>query len=106
MPETELRKVLVAGATGYLGKFAVKAFKERDYYVRLLTRSEQRLHETGPFTAPALCESDYDDVFVGEIAKPETLTGLMEGIDLVFSSVGISRQRDGGRDRRCRTAAG
>ena len=94
MPENKLKSVLVAGATGYLGKFVVKAFKAQGYYVRVLTRNEGRLHETGPFTAPALTKNDYDDVFVGEITKPESLAGIMEGIDLVFSSVGISRQRD------------
>lgn len=95
MPENTLKSVLVAGATGYLGKFVVKAFKEQGYYVRVLTRSRERLHESGPFTAPALSPDDYDDVFVGEITRPETLTGMLDGIDLVFSSVGISRQRDG-----------
>lgn len=95
MTEGKLNRVLVAGATGYLGKFAVKAFKEQGYYVRVLTRDEKRLHETGPFTAPALSKDNYDDVFVGEISKPETLVGMLDGIDLVFSSVGISRQRDG-----------
>jgi uncharacterized protein YbjT (DUF2867 family) len=95
VPENKLKSVLVAGATGYLGKFAVKAFKEQGYYVRVLTRSAERLGETGPFTAPALSKDDYDDVFVGEVSKPETLAGMLDGIDLVFSSVGISRQRDG-----------
>ncbi len=95
VPVNNVKNVLVAGATGYLGKFAVKAFKKHGYFVRVLTRNEDRLHEAGPFTAPALSKDDYDSVFVGEITKPETLTGLMEGIDLVFSSVGISRQRDG-----------
>jgi len=88
-------RVLVAGATGYLGKFTVQAFKERGYYVRALTRSTERLAAPGPFTAPAIGEDDVDDIFVGELTKPETLKGLMDGIDLVFSSVGISRQRDG-----------
>ncbi len=95
MSNEETKRVLVAGATGYLGKFAVQAFKERGYRVRVLTRSEQRLSEVGPFTAPALSKDDVDEVFVGEITKPETLSGLMDGVDLVFSSVGISRQRDG-----------
>jgi uncharacterized protein YbjT (DUF2867 family) len=95
MPESKQRRVLIAGATGYIGKFVVKAFKEQGYYVRVLTRNEGRLHETGPFTAPALTKNDYDDVFMGEITKPETLVGSMDGIDLVFSCVGISRQRDG-----------
>ena len=36
-------RVMVAGATGYLGKFVVQAFKERGYWVRALTRDEDRL---------------------------------------------------------------
>jgi uncharacterized protein YbjT (DUF2867 family) len=95
MPEEKIKRVVIAGATGYLGKYAVQAFKRQGYYVRILTRSEARLYEPGPFTAPALTEDDFDDVFVGEITQPETLAGLLDGIDLVYSSVGISRQRDG-----------
>jgi uncharacterized protein YbjT (DUF2867 family) len=86
--------VLVAGATGYVGKFAVEAFKQRGYWVRALTRSEARLAQPGPFTAPGIGPDDADEVFVGELTNPETLDGLMDGIDIVYSSVGISRQRD------------
>lgn len=93
--EENKKRVVIAGATGYLGKYAVKAFKERGYWVRVLTRSRERLLEPGPFTAPALSEEDMDDIFIGEVTKPVTLEGLMDGIDLVYSSVGISRQRDG-----------
>jgi len=88
------KRVLVAGATGYLGKHVVRAFKQRGYWVRVLTRNRDRLFEPGPFTAPALTASDMDDVFVGEVTRPDTLTGIMDGIDVVFSSIGISRQRD------------
>ena len=95
MPDDTVKRVVVAGATGYLGKYAVRAFKQRGYFVRVLTRSEERLAEKGPFTAPGLTPEDYDEVFVGEVTHPETLAGLMDGIDLVFSSIGISRQRDG-----------
>ena len=94
MPNDNAKKVLIAGATGYLGKYAVKAFKQRGYWVRVLTRSKERLFEPGPFTAPALTAEDMDDIFVGEISKPDTLSGVMDGIDIVYSSVGISRQRD------------
>ncbi|MFT7222270.1 MAG: hypothetical protein ACI8Z1_003895, partial [Candidatus Azotimanducaceae bacterium] len=87
--------VLIAGATGYLGKFVAQEFKRRGYWIRVLTRSTERLEEPGPFTAPAISRDDVDDVFVGEVTKPETLDGLMDGIDIVYSSVGISRQRDG-----------
>ena len=95
MPQANLGRVLVAGATGYLGKYVVKAFKQQGYFVRVLTRSEERLRERGPFTAPGLTKDDYDEVFLGELTQPDTLAGTMDDIDLVFSSVGISRQRDG-----------
>lgn len=95
MSEGTLNNVLIAGATGYLGKFAVQAFKAQGYRVRVLTRSEERLYKPGPFTAPALSKSEIDEVFIGEITRPETLVGVMDGIDMVFSCVGISRQRDG-----------
>ena len=88
------KTVLIAGSTGYLGKFAARAFKQRGYRVRALTRSEERLGQPGPFTAPPVAEF-VDEVFVGEITKPDSLDGLMDGVDLVFSSIGISRQRDG-----------
>lgn len=95
-PEAKpINRVLVAGCTGYLGKYVVQAFKRRGYFVRVLTRSKARLHESGPFTAPALTADDYDDVFLGEITRPETMAGMLDDIDLVFSCVGISRQRDG-----------
>lgn len=87
--------VLVAGATGYLGKHVVQAFKQRGYRVRALTRSRAKLFEPGPFTAPGLSEDDVDEVFEGELTDPSSLAGLVDGVDLVFSSVGISRQRDG-----------
>lgn len=95
MTKDNKKRVLVAGATGYLGKFVVEAFRERGYWVRALTRSVERLEARGPFTAPAIMPGDVDEVFVGEVTKPETLVGLMDGIDIVFSCVGISRQRDG-----------
>ena len=103
MPETGegvasgggVKRVVVAGATGYLGKFVTREFKERGYWVRALTRSVERLEQPGPFTAPAISSDQVDDVCVAEVTKPDTLKGLCDGgIDIVFSSVGISRQRD------------
>jgi len=92
----EAKRVVVAGATGYLGKFVARAFKERGHRVRVLTRSVERLEKPGPFTAPAIGRDEVDEVFVGEATKPETLEGLVtDDIDIVFSSLGISRQRDG-----------
>ncbi len=81
-----MRKVLVAGATGYLGQFVVRALKANGYWVRALGRSAVKL---GPVTETA------DDIFIGEVTDPDSLTGVCNGIDVVFSAVGITRQKDG-----------
>lgn len=95
-PGTAPKRVLVAGATGYLGRFVAHEFKRRGAWVRVLTRSVERLEQPGPFTAPAILRDEMDDVFVGEATRPETLAGLLAGgIDIVYSSLAISRQRDG-----------
>jgi len=88
-----MRKVLVAGATGYLGKHVVQAFKEQGFWVRALARNPNKLSVQGPFLEPAV-DRYLDDVFVGQVTQPETLTGLCRDIEIVFSSIGITRQRD------------
>lgn len=79
------KKVLVAGATGYLGQYLVKELKSRGYWVRVLIRKE----------AQKELFSDVDDFFVGQITDPTSLKGITEEIDWVFSSIGITRQKDG-----------
>lgn len=88
-----VKKVLVAGATGYLGKFVGQAFKEQGYWVRALARNPEKLNVEGPYFEPAL-KNVVDDVFMGEVTNPDTLRGLCDDIDIVFSSVGITRQKD------------
>lgn len=56
-------------------------------------RNSERLAEPGPFLSPAVCDQ-IDDLFVGQVTQPETLVGLCDGIDVVFSSVGLTRQKD------------
>ena len=81
-----MKKILVAGATGYLGQFVVKALKAKGYWVRALGRSAANL-------APV--EEYADELIIGEVTDPDSLDGTCDGIDVVFSSVGITRQKDG-----------
>ena len=80
-----MKRVLVAGATGYLGKFVARELKSRGHFVRALTRSMDKL---------APLRDELDEIVQGEVTRPETLEGTCGGIDVVFSSVGITRQRD------------
>ena len=84
---------MVAGLTGYLGRYVVQEFKRQGHWIRALARNPERLAEPGPFLAPAVREY-IDDLFVGEVTKPQTPAGLCDGIEVVFSSVGMTRQKD------------
>ena len=88
-----MQRVLVAGATGYLGRFAVQEFQRRGYWVRVLARNPKKLEQTGPFLEPAVVDQ-INEVFTGQVTRPETLDGLCDDIDIVFSSIGITRQKD------------
>ena len=83
--EKKMEKVLVAGATGYLGQHLVKELKKRNYWIRVLIRKESQKE---------LFE-EVDDFYIGEVTQPDTLINICENIDWVFSSIGITRQKDG-----------
>jgi len=83
---TASKRVLVAGATGYLGGFVAREFKKRGYFVRALARSAEKLKGM---------EDELDEIVVGEVTKPGTIRDVCEGMDVVFSSVGVTRQKDG-----------
>lgn len=81
-----MKRVLVAGATGYLGRYVVRELKDRGYFVRAMARDASRLGELSDVA---------DEIFVGEVTSAETLDGICSGMDAVISSVGITRQKDG-----------
>ncbi len=80
------KKVLVAGGTGYLGRYVLHEFKSRGWFVRALVRSPERLGEL---------RGTLDETIKGEITDPTSIEGICKGMDVVFSSVGITRQKDG-----------
>ena len=81
-----MTRALVAGATGYLGGFVAQEFKARGYLVRALARSPEKLGNI---------QDSLDEIVQGEITRPETLAHICDGVDVVFSSIGITRQKDG-----------
>jgi uncharacterized protein YbjT (DUF2867 family) len=80
------QRVLVAGATGYLGKFVVKELNRQGYWVRALSRDSRKIEPVRQYV---------DEVFFGEATQCESLMGICKNIDVVFSSLGITRQKDG-----------
>ena len=90
VPEVNVKTVLVAGAAGYLGRYVAVEFARRGYRVRAFVRDAEKLKVPGHGLSPAI-HGIVHDVFVGDATAPETLRGLCDGIDVVFSSMGLSR---------------
>jgi len=81
----DTKKVLVAGATGYLGQYLVKELKKRGFWVRVLVRNEAQKDKF----------ESVDDFYIGQVTMPNSIKGITKDIDWVFSSIGITRQKDG-----------
>jgi uncharacterized protein YbjT (DUF2867 family) len=78
-------RVLVVGATGYLGGHLVRSLHGHGYDVRAIVRRDEQRDALEPFA----------EVVVAQATTPSTLVGVADGVDAVFSSLGITRQRDG-----------
>lgn len=87
-----MKTVLIAGATGYLGRYTAQAFKNADYRVRVLARNEKKLSQNGVGLSPAII-NDVDEIHIGDVTKPETLQGICDGVDIVFSSISLMAQK-------------
>lgn len=81
-----MQKVLVAGATGYLGRYLVKEFKKQKYWIRALARDANKLEDLKNYI---------DEIFEAEVTNPDSLLRIYKDIDIVISSIGITRQKDG-----------
>jgi uncharacterized protein YbjT (DUF2867 family) len=84
------QKVLVAGASGYLGRYVVKEFAGRGYGVRALVRDRERLAGVGPNFEPDVTEF-VEEVFIGDATDKASLSGACKGVDIVFSCMGLTK---------------
>jgi uncharacterized protein YbjT (DUF2867 family) len=81
-----MKKILLAGATGYLGSFILKELERCGYQNKIIVRNKNKLSGFDPAKTVVL---------TAEVTKPQTLQNICEGIDLVISTVGITNQKDG-----------
>lgn len=81
----QTKRVLVAGATGYLGQYLVQELKKRGFWVRVLIRKEAQKQKF----------NSVDDFVIGQATEPDSIKGVTKNIDWIFSTIGITRQKDG-----------
>ncbi|MEO3434683.1 NAD-dependent epimerase/dehydratase family protein [Inquilinus sp. CAU 1745] len=75
------RKLLVTGATGFVGKAVLAAALEEGWTVRAAIRS-----------ADAPLPPDVEGVAIGDLAAPRDLTAAFDGIDAVIHLAGIAHR--------------
>ena len=79
-----MNRVLVAGATGYLGKNIIKNLVGRAFNTTAIIR-----------TASKFFEPDLPiKVLRAEVTAAQTLKNCCDGIDVIISTIGITRQAD------------
>jgi uncharacterized protein YbjT (DUF2867 family) len=83
-----MARILLAGATGTLGRAAAARLKEQGHFVRGLGRR-----------VPALRRRPLVETFEGDLTNPESLEGCCDGIDTVLSCAGASMRLDTWGDR-------
>ncbi|NTW54984.1 MAG: SDR family oxidoreductase [Chlorobaculum sp.] len=88
------RKVLVAGASGYLGRYVVKEFAERGYAVRALVRNREKLASKGANLEPAVLDL-VEEIIIGDATEPASMKDACKGIDIVFSCMGLTKPQQG-----------
>lgn len=79
-------KILIAGATGYLGEYITRELIKRNYYTKVLVRSPEKFKEL---------DINSEEIVHAEITNRLSLKNCCKGIDTVISSVGITKQKDG-----------
>lgn len=84
--------IVVAGATGYVGRHVVEELDERGYRVRALVRSRERAEAVGAFGAPSL-RGRVAEWRTVDYAHPDSIAGVCEGADRVVSALGVTRQK-------------
>ncbi len=84
--ECTMTKILVAGASGYLGKYILEELDSWGIPVLALVRAPVKLKDLNHRNMK---------IVKAEITRSETLVGICKGVDTVISTVGMTRQKNG-----------
>lgn len=87
-----MARVLVAGATGYLGRYVVAELHSRGYLVRAVVRDRDRARREGPWGSPSL-DGLVDEWALGNVTDPRFTRDLAADVEHVVSTLGVTRQK-------------
>ena len=87
-----MASVLVAGATGYLGRYVVAELHSRGHLVRAVARDRDRACREGPWGSPSL-DGLVDEWALGNVTDPRFTRDLAADVEHVVSTLGVTRQK-------------
>ncbi|PJZ48814.1 SDR family oxidoreductase [Leptospira saintgironsiae] len=86
-----MKRILVLGATGGLGRFVVQELKKKGYWIRVVSRSNVKLKAISGL---------FDESVIGDILDRKSIEPAVNGIDAVISCAGASLNLKDFRDKR------
>ncbi|HEX7344940.1 MAG TPA: NAD-dependent epimerase/dehydratase family protein [bacterium] len=78
-----MNRLLITGATGFIGQKLTRHYKDSAWSVRLLVRDLSRI----PTEVKGFCE-----ICQGDLTKPDTLSEAVKGVDAIIHSAGLLGQ--------------
>jgi uncharacterized protein YbjT (DUF2867 family) len=81
-----MKKILLAGSTGYLGVYIAKELQQRSLFFRAIARSPEKFEQN---------DIKANEILKAELTDPDSIKECCKCIDIVISTVGITRQKDG-----------
>lgn len=81
-----MKTILLAGATGYLGKYIAIELQKYKYLTNTIVRNRQQFESYN---------IQVNEIIQAELTKKQALKGCCKNIDTVISTVGITKQKDG-----------
>lgn len=84
--------IVVAGATGYVGRHVVQVLHERGHRVRALVRSRESAERPGTAGAPSL-RGLVDEWHLVDYGDASTVQDACAGADRLVSALGVTRQK-------------
>ncbi|WP_353114615.1 NAD(P)H-binding protein [Microbacterium sp.] len=87
------KTVLMLGATGYIGRHLAAQLHARGHCIRAVVRDRQGAERPGAHDAPALAGLVDEWIIAHDPADADRDGMLMEGVDHVVSTLGVTRQK-------------
>ncbi|WP_419776776.1 SDR family oxidoreductase [Malaciobacter marinus] len=80
-----MKKILLAGSTGYLGVYIAKELIRQSYFFKAIVRTSEKLEQN---------DIKANELLKAKLTDSESIKGCCTGIDIVISTVGITKQKD------------